>query len=185
MEGGDLMALSEEAWKEMFEELSTYLRVLAGKLIGQGLRQDLYDKTIAGALRDRVTFRGETPAAMKSWLTGIMRNDAKDLGRSRDRAPVEVSLDDSSRSGPSLDALLGGLVARATGPQTSAAVILDLARALGMLPEFEGRCLLLHEVEELTAPEIAQRLGTPESTVKKAIQRARRRVREHLERARS
>ena len=174
------MALSEEAWDEMFAGLASYLWALAGKLIDEPRRLPLYEKTIVDALRDRARFEGETAAAMKAWLTGIMRNDAIDLARSRDRGPVEVSLDDSSEPATCAEVLLGALDARSTGPQTRAAALLDLARALRALPEGERACIVLYLLEDLTVPEIAQRLGRPESTVKKACYRAARRMREHL-----
>lgn len=174
------MALSEEAWDKMFAGLSNYLWVLAGRLIDEPRRLLLYEKTIVDALRDRSRFEGETPEGMKAWLTGVMRNDAIDLARSRDRGPVEVSLDDLSEPVPSAEVLLGALDARGTGPQTRAAALLDLAQALRALPEGDRACLVLYLMEDLTVPEIAQRLGRPESTVKKACYRAARRVRERL-----
>jgi len=174
------MALSDEAWDEMFAGLSQYLWALASKLIDEPRRLLLYEKTITDALRDRATFQGDTADTMKAWLTGIMRNDAKDLARSRDRSPVEISLDDSSAPSPSAEALLAIVHARSTGPQTRAAALLDLARAMRSVPEVDRRCLELYLMEGLTVPEIAQRLGRPESTVKKACYRAARRVREYL-----
>jgi RNA polymerase sigma-70 factor (ECF subfamily) len=59
---------------------------------------------------------------------------------------------------------------------------LDLAAAIGSLPEHYRQVLILRDMEELTIAEIAERLATTRETIKARLHRARALVREYLER---
>lgn len=57
---------------------------------------------------------------------------------------------------------------------------LDLSRAIAALPEAYREVLILRDVDELTAPEVAQQLGLGVDAVKSRLHRARAMVRERL-----
>jgi len=57
---------------------------------------------------------------------------------------------------------------------------LDLSRAIAALPEAWREVLILRDVDELTAPEVAQQLGLGVEAVKSRLHRARAMVRERL-----
>lgn len=57
---------------------------------------------------------------------------------------------------------------------------LDLSRAIGALPALYREVLILRDVDELTAPEVAQHLGVSVEAVKSRLHRARAMVRTSL-----
>ena len=72
---------------------------------------------------------------------------------------------------------------RAPGPCTAPPAHesrIDLERAIRMLPDDYRLVLVLHDVEGMTHPEIAERLGIPIGTTKSQLFRARKMVRERL-----
>jgi DNA-directed RNA polymerase specialized sigma24 family protein len=65
-------------------------------------------------------------------------------------------------------------------PHIPADLRLDLTRAIAALPEAYRVALILRDVEELTAPEVAASLGLSVQAVKSRLHRARAMVRESL-----
>jgi len=83
------------------------------------------------------------------------------------------------RTGPSteeMDSFLGEV--REAMPETR----LDLERAIAELPPRAKEILILHDIQGFRYREIAEMVGTAEGTVKSQLNRARRLVREAIER---
>ena len=79
----------------------------------------------------------------------------------------------------------GGAFSEPTSPELAAPQIptdlrLDLTKAIAALPEAYRVALVLRDVEELTAPEVAATLGVSVEAVKSRLHRARAMVRESL-----
>jgi RNA polymerase sigma-70 factor (ECF subfamily) len=104
-----------------------------------------------GELRD--------PGAALGWLVRIAQNAAKDRVRGRKRSDVEPP---ERESGDRPD------VALATAQQD-----IFVRRAVGALSEKHRVVLLLHEVDGMTAAEIARLLDVPVGTVESRLSRAR------------
>lgn len=102
--------------------------------------------------------------ALLSWLFRIVERECRRLLRLRSR---EVPLDESAA------ALIAG-----TGVPTE--LRLDLARAIESLPLPFREVLILRDVQELSAAEVALQLDLSVAAVKSRLHRARSQVREQL-----
>lgn len=111
-----------------------------------------------GALRTAATFA--------SWMFRIVERECFRLIRGRKRAE---SLDE-----------LGDEAALAAAPRIPQDLQLDLARAIERLSPPYREVLVLRDVHELTAPEVAAHLGLSLEAVKSRLHRARAQVREQL-----
>jgi RNA polymerase sigma-70 factor (ECF subfamily) len=113
------------------------------------------------------TFRGES--RLSSWLHRIAVNVAIESGRSGQRWRRLLVAD---------EALAGRGPARERDP----GLAVDLERAIAGLPPGARRMLVLRDVEGCSYEEVAELTGAALGTVKSQISRARRLVREALER---
>lgn len=99
---------------------------------------------------------------MCSWLDTIARNAATDLARQQSRRPTAPLEDDVSDPASVSD-------------EVEMRVILDGAlRALHSLPESLREPLLLSAADDLSASQIADRLGITTAAVRQRIARARK-----------
>ena len=112
-------------------------------------------------------------ADARPWLYGIATNRLREHFRGaqrRDRALARAGTAAARAEGG--EEPLGRLEARLLGP--------ELAAALGALPAVDRDALLLLAWAELSYEEIARVLDVPLGTVRSRINRARRRIHEHL-----
>jgi RNA polymerase sigma factor (sigma-70 family) len=109
-----------------------------------------------GALRTAATFA--------VWLFRIVERECFRLFRGRGAAQAQEGADVEAVAAPALPLDLR----------------LDLSRAIAALPEAYREVLILRDVDELTAPEVAQQLGLGVDAVKSRLHRARAMVRERL-----
>jgi RNA polymerase sigma-70 factor, ECF subfamily len=110
----------------------------------------------------------QRPDSPLAWMVQITRNEAlRRLGRDRLLAAHELVGEDDAVSDSPLETRLE---------------VLDLRRALAALTAEERVLLTLRYGADLTQPDIAQMLDVPEGTVKVRLFRARRRVRQAMER---
>jgi len=105
-----------------------------------------------------------TVAAFATWLFRIVERECYRIFR---RSSLGGALSESS-------------AAEAAAPQIPTDLQLDLTKAIAALPEAYRVALVLRDVEELTAPEVAARLGVSVEAVKSRLHRARAMVRESL-----
>lgn len=105
-----------------------------------------------------------TVAAFATWLFRILERECyRIFKRSAAKAPLSAPLAEELAA-----------------PQIPADLRLDLAKAIAALPEAYRVALILRDVEELTAPEVAASLGLSVQAVKSRLHRARAMVRESL-----
>ena len=106
-------------------------------------------------------------AALSGWMFAVVRRECLRLARKALGTPVPIeSLADDAR-----------LAAR-----PAAELRLDLAVAIGSLPDHYREVIILRDVEELTVDEISERLSLSREAVKARLHRARMLVREYLAR---
>jgi RNA polymerase sigma-70 factor (ECF subfamily) len=128
------------------------------------LMQDVFIK----AWRRLSTFRGD--CAFSSWLHRLAVNTMLESARSDSRRIARVlPMDDTSR--------LPG-AARSSGADLK----MDMENAIASLPKGARLAFVLHDVEGYQHQEIAEQLGISVGTVKAQLHRARRLLRERLER---
>ncbi|MFB6611220.1 RNA polymerase sigma factor [Agromyces sp. NPDC056379] len=124
--------------------------------------EDVAQTALLRAWRSIDRLHASEAGQMCSWLDAIARNAAADLARQRARRPVAV-LDTDLPDGASV---AGDVEMR---------VILDGALgAIQRLPDSLREPLLLSVVDELSAPEIAGRLGITPAAARQRISRARK-----------
>lgn len=121
-------------------------------------------EALVRAWRMRRSCRAADPSA---WLRQIARNESL---RARAREPDHADLEQVSEP-VEKDEAVEGLPER-----------LDVAAALRELSPLDQRLLALRYGADMTQPEIAERLGMPEGTVKVRLHRARRALAEAMER---
>lgn len=141
-------------------------RVFAVALKITGSRSDALDATqdaFITAFRKAESFRGD--AAFGTWLYRIAINAAKDVVRRR--KPAEELKEDGSvdRSDP------GDVVT----------LRVDIAVALGQLPDEYRDAVVMHDLGGIPYEEIARSLDVRIGTVKSRISRGRRRLAQLLE----
>jgi RNA polymerase sigma-70 factor (ECF subfamily) len=183
---------STEAFGRLLEMYHDYLALLARLETGRRLQSkvdpsDVVQETFLSAHRYFRKFRGDTEGEFIAWLrqilaTSIATTVRRYVGTQRRDLKLEqelmVGLDRSSC------ALDGGLVISHSTPSEKAvqreqAVV--LANAINRLPEHYQDVIVLHHLEGLTLPEVAQRLGRTSDGVSKIWARALIQVRRVLQ----
>jgi RNA polymerase sigma-70 factor (ECF subfamily) len=168
-----------------------YLALLARVQIGQRLQgkadaSDLVQETFLDAHRNFSQFQGASEAQLVYWLRQILAAKLADLLRrylgtqGRDvrlEREIEKALDHSSI------ALDQALVAQQSSPSQQAArreQAVLLADALGQLPDHYREVIVLRNLEGLTFPEVARRMGRSLDSVEKLWLRALAQLRQVL-----
>ncbi|MGZ3571848.1 MAG: RNA polymerase sigma factor [Gemmatimonadaceae bacterium] len=128
------------------------------------LMQDVFVR----AWRRLSTFRGD--CAFSSWLHRLAVNTMLENARTDSRRNARVlPMDDTSR--------LAG-----AAKSSSVELKMDMENAIATLPKGARLAFVLHDVEGYQHQEIAEQLGVSVGTVKAQLHRARRLLRERLER---
>lgn len=158
-----------EAFDELYEQnvdrvFAVCLRMVASVPRAEELTQD----TFVRAWQKLASFRGES--AFSSWLHRLAVNVVLEDGRREQRREAHVMMvDDPARYD------------RAVG-EASPEIRLDLERAIAALPRGARTILVLFDIEGYRQDEIGAMLGIAVGTVKAQLHRARRLLRESLER---
>ena len=175
---------------QSIEDYRDYLRLLARLQLGARLQakldaSDVVQQTILQAHASRAQFRGRTEAEWLAWLRAILANalaaaarrfdtGARELGRERS---LEADMDLSSSR------LEGLLAADQTSPSERAVrseELLQLAAALGRLPEDQRRVVELHHLKGLPVAEVAEQMGRTRPAVVGLLFRGLKKLRELL-----
>lgn len=162
----------------LLERYRQYLTLLARLEVGRTLQvkfgaSDVVQETFLEAHRDFPGFRGTTPGELAAWLrTLLARNIANQVRRYLGTRRRDVRLEQglASALGRSSDRLAATLAAPAGSPPQEAArgeAAVRLADALARLPADYREALVLRNLEELTFPEVAGRMGRSVDSVKK------------------
>lgn len=158
------------AFESLYREHSGRTYALCLRLVGGDTNDatELLQDVFVRAWRKLGTFRGD--CAFSSWLHRLAVNTMLENARTERRRTARVlPMDDTSR--------LAG-AARATGIELR----LDMDRAIASLPKGARLAFVLHDVEGFQHQEIAEQLGLSIGTVKAQLHRARRLLRERLDR---
>lgn len=132
--------------------------------------EELTQDVFVTAWRKLGSFRGDS--AFSSWLHRVAVNTVLQNRRSEKRRRARR---EAVEHGP---AAFGGGAPDGGGP----VLRLDLERAIARLPVGARRVFVLHEIEGLKYAEIAERSGQAVGTLKAQMHRARKLLREALER---
>lgn len=170
---------------QLFDRYQGYLEVLARAQLGKHLRgkcdaSDVVQMTLLEAHRDFASFQGAHEPELLAWLRRILShnlyNEARRFTAQQRDTAREVSLD-QVRAGVehSSIALARGIAADTPSPSqlaTRREDALRLANALAQLPEDYQTVLLLRIFEELSAEEVAQKMGRSAGAVRMLQMRA-------------
>jgi RNA polymerase sigma-70 factor (ECF subfamily) len=132
--------------------------------------EDAVQETLWAATRAIRTFRG-TASSIASWLFTIVRRECLRLLEGHRKAPR--ALDDNTRD----------VLAEVVDPEDAVALrqrIELLAGALADLDPLHREVVLLRDIQELSAPEAATRLGISIDALKSRLHRARVNLRDHI-----
>ena len=176
----------------LLERYRQYLTLLARLQIGRALGakfggSDVVQETFLEAHRDFHGFLGGTPGELTAWLRQILaRNLANQVRRYRGTRRRDVRLEQGlvSALGESSERLADALAAPGASPSQEAArgeSAVRLAEALARLPPDYREALVLRNLEELTFPEVAERMGRSIESVKKLWARGLARLRPLLD----
>lgn len=157
------------AFELLYREHSARTYALCLRLVGGDSNDatELLQDVFIRAWRKLDTFRGDS--AFASWLHRLTVNTLLHNARTdRRRAARVLPMDDTSR--------LPG-AARASGVELR----MDMDKAIASLPKGARLAFVLHDVEGYQHQEIAEQLGISVGTVKAQLHRARRLLRERLE----
>ena len=175
---GDAPALGQ-----LLENYRRYLALLARLQIDRWLQSkvdaaDLVQETFLEAHRDFPQFQGATEAEWVNWLRQLLARNLADVVRRyrgsqrrdvRLERQLAAELDQSSR------VLDGALVAKQSSPSQHAArqeQAVLLAEMLDRLPEAYREVLILHQLQDLSFPEVARQMGRSVDSVKNLWLRA-------------
>ncbi len=153
----------EVALRELYRLFERPLYTLGVRWLGDPkLAEELVQEVTLRVWRAAAGYKPERGAA-SSWIFGIARNVALDLGRARGRRPVPVAE-------PRVDA-------PAPWDEDSAWQAWQIAKALRQLSPDQQKVVELAYVREYTQSEIASALGIPLGTVKTRLYQALRKLR--------
>jgi RNA polymerase sigma-70 factor (ECF subfamily) len=168
----------EQARHQAFEhyvlpELGVLLHVARTMTTSDQDAEDLVQDTLLRAYRGIDRFDG---LHLRAWLFTIMRN--AQINRVRRKRPQ--LLDDADDMESIAEPDIGQ-----SPEQAAEARALDevVAAALRQLPPRMARVVELVDIDGLTCPEAAAALGIPEGTVASRLHRARRKIRDRLDKA--
>lgn len=149
---------------------------IARRVYDREVAMDLTAETFAQAFISRKRFRGRSQAEAEAWIYAIARRQLADYlrrGKAERRAIEKLGIDGPRLSDEDLDRVdqLAGL-----GELRSA-----ITSGLAELSPSQRDALSLRVVEELSYPEVAERLGISEQTARARVSRGLRRLARILE----
>ena len=160
------------AFRDLYRQHAGRVYALCLRLTGETGAAEERTQDVFVRLWERIgTFRGES--AFSSWLhrlaVNVVFNEQRATGRRERR--VAPAADPASMVG-----------AQHAAPHGSEGLSIDLERAIAELPDGARQVFVLFDVEGYGHTEIAQLVGIAEGTSKAQLFRARRLLREKLER---
>lgn len=163
-QSGDASAFGRLYERHLPRVYALCLRMLSDPAAAEEATQDAFIKAWDGLAKF------QSRSAFGTWLHRITVNAVLSARRSDQRRSDRVSTEDD----------IAGFAAEAK--QAMPETRLDLERAIAALPPGARDVLILHDIEGYKYREIAELTGVAVGTVKSQLSRARRLVREELER---
>ena len=158
-----------EAFAELYRHSLSRVYALCLRLTGNRNEADeLTQEAFVRAWRKLGSFRGDS--AFSSWMHRLTTNVVLERWRSEGRRRARVV---SIAEAPPVEP---------HGSSASPRLAVDLERAIAGLPTGARTVFVLHDVEGYRHREIAQRTGLAEGTCKAQLHRARKLLRERLQR---
>jgi RNA polymerase sigma-70 factor (TIGR02960 family) len=188
----DLLARAQDGDADAFDELvgphRRELEVHCYRILGSASdAEDVLQEVLLAAWQGLGSFEGR--ASVRTWLYRIATTRSLNALRSARRrpqagwpppgidAPEPTRLGETPWLEPYPDILLEGLADTAPGPEAryeaSEAISLAFITALQMLPPRQRAALILRDVLDFPAREVAHMLGATEESVKSALKRSR------------
>ena len=168
-QGGDL-----GAFNAIVERYQTQVYNVAARVLGnRTTAEDVAQETFVSAYKAIDRFRG---GSLRAWLLRIASNLSIDNLRTSRRRP-EASLDEALLS-PGFQP-----ASREESPEQRALsneLAGEIQRAILSIPDDQRTVLVLIDVQGMSYEEAADSTGVSVGTVKSRLNRARRRVRDHL-----
>ncbi|MFY9867245.1 MAG: RNA polymerase subunit sigma-70, partial [Trebonia sp.] len=184
------------AFRDLVQGHSHELQVHCYRILGSLQdAEDALQETLVSAWRNLGEF--DQRSSLRTWLYKIATNRCLSMLRADSRRPrvapplPEATLPEPTSAGdappwlePYPDVLLDHLVDQRPGPEaryeTTEAISLAFITALQLLPPRQRAALVLRDVLDYHAAEVAQMLGTTQEAVNSALKRARATVDNHL-----
>jgi len=158
-----LLHREESAFRELYRRHAPSLNQMIVRVVG-GVgwdAEDVIQTTWIRAIENLSRFRWES--SLRTWLTGIAINCARETLRKRKRTQNFELIEEAAHiNAPKINREINRI---------------DLERAIAELPDGYREVLLLHDVEGYTHEEIADLLEIETGTSKSQLSRARRAVR--------
>lgn len=174
---------SEEAVRALVRKYNRRLfRLARGYVRDDAEAEDIVQETYVHAFSRLEAFRGE--AEFSTWLTRIAINEA--LGRIRRRRP-DVDIDDIEmlqREAGGGNVVIFPIGSMPRSPEAEAArgqIRISLERLVDRLPARLRVVFILRDIEGLTTEETARHLGIAIEAVRTRLHRARRHMRQAIE----
>lgn len=155
----------EAAFRLLYRRHSPAVFALVVRMLGESGpdAEDVLQDAWLRAVRALPEFRWES--SLRTWVTGIALNRAREILRRRKRRRDDTPLEEAPTPW--------------TGPHEPG-TRLDLEEAIGALPDGYRTVLLLHDLEGYTHPEIGERLDIAVGTSRSQLFHARRALRRLL-----
>ena len=183
--------MTVEPPRSSFDQFRSYLRLLANMQLDRRVRSkvdasDIVQMTLLQAHRARDQFRGTSDGQRGAWLRQILARNLAHATRDFTRDKRDVRREQAMQaavdaSGRGLEGLLAGDQTGPVSAATKSESLLRLADAIAELPDAQQEALLLHYMQGMTMPDIADRLDRTRSSVAGLLRRALATLREKLQ----
>ena len=161
-------------WSELVSHRDYLLRFARRKLLDPALAEDAVHDVFEAVMSGRANFEGR--AALRSWLTAILKNKVIDIIRQRARYGSFDGFDaDEDQDG----AGVGQLACGSAGPQELASLRELLGQTLkriDFLPKGLREVMQFRVLEDQTSEEVCDRLHISESSLFVRLHRARKQL---------
>ncbi len=171
-----LQSGSAEAFRDLYEKLAPSVYRTAFAIVRDAdMAEDVVQDTFVAVHQHLDGFRGDSE--LKTWISRIALNRARDCLRRRKRAPRRLEMLEQE-DGRTLEsrADLSVEPERTRDHGLMARIQAEIER----LPASLRECFLLREIGELSYEEIAEAMNLPLGTVRTHLFRARERLRKEL-----
>lgn len=160
------------SWSEMVSHRDYLVRFAQRKLLDPALAEDAVHDVFEAVMSGRASFEGR--AALRSWLTAILKNKVVDIIRQRARYASFDGFDaDDDQDGAPVEQL----ACNCAGPQELALqreLLGQTLKRIDILPKGLREVMQFRVLEDQTAEEVCERLQITETSLFVRLHRARK-----------